>query len=99
MRRRQTAIYDRAHYPTGIIRHLMATVSSGTRADRLRQVTVPTVVIHGTVDPLIQPSGGEHTAEMIPGAELIMLEGMGHDLPPFFWLQIIDAIEKVAARA
>jgi pimeloyl-ACP methyl ester carboxylesterase len=98
-RARATATYDRAYYPIGFGRQLVAIVASGTRAERLREVDVPALVIHGTADPLVQPSGGQHTAEMIPGAELLMLEGMGHDLPPDYWPEIIDAIEKLAARA
>ena len=99
VRRRHAANYDRCHYPIGIVRHLMAIVTSGTRADALRTLQVPALVIHGTADPLVQPSGGQRTAELIPGAELLMLEGMGHDLPPHFWGEIIDAIEKLAAQA
>lgn len=99
VRRRATAAYDRCFYPAGIVRQLAAIASSGTRADGLRRLRIPAVVIHGSVDPLVQPSGGARTAELIPGAELIVLEGMGHDLPQHFWGDIIDAVEKIAAHA
>ena len=99
VRARAGASYDRCFYPIGFGRQLLAIMASGTRAERLREVTVPSLVIHGTADPLVQPSGGRHTAEMIPGAELLMLEGMGHDLPEFYWPQIIEAIDKLAAQA
>jgi pimeloyl-ACP methyl ester carboxylesterase len=98
-RRRLTEAYDRCHYPVGMTRQLMAIVASGTRAERLRELSVPTLVIHGGADPLVQPSGGERTAALVPGAELLVIDGMGHDLPPHFWPQIIDAIDKIAAQA
>ncbi len=91
--------YERAHCPEGAARQLCAILASGERTDRLAQVTAPTVVIHGTDDALIQPSGGRATAEAIPGAKLVLVEGMGHDLPPAYWDQIVDAIAKLAARA
>jgi pimeloyl-ACP methyl ester carboxylesterase len=97
-RRRLTAAYDRCHYPVGMTRQLMAIVASGTRADQLWELRVPALVIHGAADPLVQPSGGERTAALIPGAELLLIDGMGHDLPPHFWREIIDAIDKLAAN-
>ena len=99
VREKAAAAYDRCFYPIGFGRQIVAIAASGTRAERLREVTVPALVIHGTADPLIQPSGGSHTAEMIPGAEPLMLEGMGHDLPEHYWPHLIDAIEKLAAQA
>jgi pimeloyl-ACP methyl ester carboxylesterase len=59
---------------------------------------VPTVVIHGTADPLVTPTGGEATAKAIPGAELIMIEGMGHELPPGVWPRVVDAVAANASR-
>jgi pimeloyl-ACP methyl ester carboxylesterase len=94
-----TAAFDRSFYPAGIARQLLGIVGSGSRADGLRALDVPTLVIHGTVDPLVTPTGGARTAELIPGAELLEIEGMGHDNPPAFWAQIIDAITTLAARA
>ena len=98
-RDRAARAYDRSFYPRGVGHQLCAVLASGSRDEALRSLDVPTLVIHGTVDPLVSPSGGEHTAECIQGSELLMLEGMGHDLPVHFWSQVIDAICSVAARA
>ena len=98
-RERAVASYDRAYHPAGTARQLLAIVASGSRADALAALDVPTLVIHGDVDPLVTPSGGERTAELVPGAELIMLEGAGHDLPLTYLGQIIDAITALAKRA
>jgi pimeloyl-ACP methyl ester carboxylesterase len=97
-RQRSAAAYDRCFNPAGTARQLLAIVSSGSRADGLAQLDLPTVVIHGDVDPLVTPSGGQRTAELIPGAELIMLEGMGHDLPPAMIGPVVEAITSLAAR-
>jgi len=91
--------YDRCFYPIGVGHQLLAIVASGSRSDALRQLDVPTLVIHGDADPLVAPSGGERTAEVVPGAELLMIEGMGHDTPRVFWPQIVEAIVANAARA
>ncbi len=73
--------FDRCFYPAGAGHQLLAIVSSPSRSDGLRRIDINTLVIHGDVDPLVNVSGGERTAEVIPGAELLILEGMGHDLP------------------
>jgi pimeloyl-ACP methyl ester carboxylesterase len=91
--------YDRCFYPRGVVNQLVAIVASPSRSDGLRQLDLPALVVHGTEDPLVTPSGGERTAEVIPGAELLMLEGMGHDLPTYYWAQVIEAITSVAARS
>ena len=91
--------YDRGRNPAGSGRQLAAIIASGDRADGLRSVRVPTVVIHGTKDPLVRPSGGRATAKAIPGARLLTIEGMGHDLPRQVWPRIIGAISENAARA
>lgn len=93
------AAYDRCWHPSGTARHLLAIAASGSRADGLRALAVPTLVIHGDADPLVTPSGGRRTAELIPGAELLMLEGMGHDLPTPFIGPIVEAITALASRA
>jgi pimeloyl-ACP methyl ester carboxylesterase len=72
---------------------------AGDRTARLRQISAPTLVIHGTVDPMCHPSGGEATAHAISGARLELIDGMGHDLPPGAWPQIIGAIADNARRA
>lgn len=91
--------YDRDHDPRGSARQLGAIVSGRDRTQALRRLDVPAVVIHGTVDRLVLPSGGRATAKAIPGARLVMIEDMGHDLPRGAWPQIVDAIAQNAARA
>jgi pimeloyl-ACP methyl ester carboxylesterase len=78
---------------------MAAIVTAKDRAPRLKQLDVPTTVIHGDADPLVRSSGGRATAKAIPSARLVMIPGMGHDLPPELWEQIIDEIEQTAARA
>ena len=91
--------YDRGRNPAGSGRQLAAIVASGDRTSRLRSISAPTVVVHGTKDRLVSPSGGRATAKAIPGARLVRIEGMGHDLPRGAWPQIIGAITENAARA
>ena len=85
--------YDRAYYPAGSGRQLGAMVLSGPRADALRTLAVPTLVIHGLDDTLIDPSGGRRTAELVPGARLLLVPDMGHDRPRELWEDLCDAIE------
>jgi pimeloyl-ACP methyl ester carboxylesterase len=92
------AMHDRSHSPGSSSRQLAAILAAGDRTAELRHITAPTLVIHGTVDKLIRPSGGRATARAIPGARLLTIEGMGHDLPRGAWPQIIDAIVENAAR-
>jgi pimeloyl-ACP methyl ester carboxylesterase len=90
--------YDRGMNPAGSLRQLAAIIASGDRTPLLRTITAPTLVIHGTKDKLVPPSGGRATARAIPGARLLTIEGMGHDLPRDTWPRILDAIEENAAR-
>lgn len=92
MRRRGERCFDRGLHPAGAARQLAAVVTAYDRTPLLHELSVPTTVIHGSADPLVQPSGGRATADAISGARLVMLEGMGHDLPPELWPQIVDAI-------
>ena len=84
--------YDRGHYPQGTIRQLAAMLASGPRVEGLKQLRVPTLVIHGADDTLISPSGGERTAELVPGAKLVMITDMGHDRPTPLWPEICEPI-------
>jgi len=97
MRTRTGRAYDRAFNPAGTGRQLCAIIASGDRTASLASVTAPTVVIHGTEDKLIQPSGGQATAKAIPGAELVMIQGMGHDFPPAIWPRVFDAIDSISS--
>lgn len=99
IRERSGAAYDRAFRPEGSARQLAAILASGDRTRALRRVKVPTVVIHGLQDALVQSDGGRATAAAIPGADLIELPDMGHDLPAHLLPVIADAIEKNARRA
>jgi pimeloyl-ACP methyl ester carboxylesterase len=98
-RARAERTFSRGLNPAGAGRQLRAILASGSRKERLRNVKASTLVIHGTVDPLVHPAGGKDTAASIPGAKLLMIEGMGHALPIPMWPQIIDAIDKHAHGA
>ena len=93
------ASWDRGFNPRGFLRHLGAIGATGDRTARLRFVRAPTLVIHGTVDPLIRPWGGRATAEAIPDAELWMVEGMGHDFPPGLWPEVAERLSRHARAA
>jgi pimeloyl-ACP methyl ester carboxylesterase len=93
------ATYDRCHYPAGTARQLAAILASGSRTAALRRLDVPAVVIHGRSDPLVPVRGGIATAKAIPGAELITIPGMGHDMPRELWPTFVEAIARNAERA
>jgi pimeloyl-ACP methyl ester carboxylesterase len=96
VRANAAAAYDRAFHPEGTARQLVAIVSSPDRTPGLAKVEVPTLVVHGESDPLVDPSGGSATAAAIPGAELWTIPGMGHDLPPELFEQIADRVAALA---
>ncbi len=91
--------YDRSYDPIGVARQAIASVASGDRTVRLRHLEVPTLVIHGMADHMCDVSGGRATAEAIPGAELVLMEGMGHDLPQELRSQLADRIAEFVWRA
>jgi pimeloyl-ACP methyl ester carboxylesterase len=91
--------FDRSFNPAGAARQLAAIVTAPDRTPMLRDVRVPAVVIHGAADKLVAPSGGRATADAIPGARLVLIGGMGHDVPPGVWPRLLDAIGEVAAEA
>ncbi len=93
------AAYDRGHHRAGVARQLHAVTNSGNRSGRLRAVRAPTVVIHGTADPLVRPAAGRSVAAAIPGAHLVMVPGMGHDLPPEVWPVLAGEIVANARKA
>jgi pimeloyl-ACP methyl ester carboxylesterase len=91
--------YDRDPSPAGTPRQLAAILAAGNRKRDVSRITQPTTVVHGDSDKLVARSGGKATARAIPGAKLVLIEGMGHDLPRGVWPRIIDAIVENAARA
>jgi pimeloyl-ACP methyl ester carboxylesterase len=91
--------YDRDHDEAAIARQAVASVASGDRTARLHDIDVPTLVIHGLADTLCDPSGGRAVAAAIPGAELVLIEGMGHNLPPGLWNRIAGHIATLVQRA
>jgi pimeloyl-ACP methyl ester carboxylesterase len=92
--------YDRYFYPQGMGRQLVAILTQENRVPALSKVTVPTLVIHGTDDPLVPVEGGKDTARAVPGAELMLIEGMGHDLPHGgAWPRIVEAITAHTRKA
>ncbi|MEM7287948.1 MAG: alpha/beta hydrolase [Actinomycetota bacterium] len=96
---RSRETFDRSFRPAAAAFQLAAMGASGDRTERLASVDCPALVIHGRVDPLVTLSGGLATAEAIPGADLMVLSDMGHDLPAVYWPQMADAIIGVARRA
>lgn len=90
--------WDRKHDATGVARQLVAILASGSRTEQLRALDVPTLVVHGTIDNLVGPTGGERTAEVVPDAKLLLVEGMGHDLPLPLWPKVVEAITTHAAQ-
>jgi pimeloyl-ACP methyl ester carboxylesterase len=98
-RARAAASYDRCFCPEGIGRQMRAVMADPPRTDALREVKVPTLVIHGSRDNLIDASGGRRTAEVIPGARFVEIEGMGHDYPPAVWEQWVATWAKFALSA
>ncbi len=99
VRERAGRSFDRGHHPAGSGRQLGAIVASGNRTGKLRRIGAPTLVIHGDRDKMVRPSGGRATTRAIPGARLIEIQGMGHDLPRPLWPRLLDAIAEHAHAA
>jgi len=98
MRQRIGSDYDRAFHPAGTARQLAAVITQPDRTEALSTLTVPTLVIHGEADPLVDPSGGRATAAAIPGASLMLVPAMGHDLPPERTDQLVTDLTAHFAR-
>jgi pimeloyl-ACP methyl ester carboxylesterase len=94
VRDRAARLYDRSFYPAGMVRQMAAILAHGSRVESLRQVSAPTLVIHGDADPLVPIDGGRDTAASVPGAAMLVIEGMGHDLPVGTWPKITGAIAE-----
>jgi pimeloyl-ACP methyl ester carboxylesterase len=99
VRRRAEHAWERSYDPAGVGRQLVAILGSPDRTAALGSVTVPFQVLHGDKDPLVGYSGGEATAKAVPDAELVTIEGMGHNLPVVFWDQVVAAIVDHARKA
>jgi pimeloyl-ACP methyl ester carboxylesterase len=99
LRRTAELSYERGHDPAGTGRQLAAILAAGDRTAELRRIIAPTVVIHGTRDRMVMPSGARETAKAIAGARLVMIDGMGHDLPRGAWDRIVGAIVENVERA
>ncbi len=91
--------YDRSYYPAGYGRQLVAILVAESRVPALAKVSVPTLVVHGIDDPLVPLENGRRVASAVPGARLIELRGMGHNLPEQYWPLVADAIAETAARS
>jgi pimeloyl-ACP methyl ester carboxylesterase len=91
--------YDRCFCPDGQVRQMAAIGASGSRTEGLRGVRVPALVLHGDADRLVDISGGRRTAEAIPDARFVVLEGMGHDYPPPYWDRIVSLVAEHALGA
>jgi pimeloyl-ACP methyl ester carboxylesterase len=92
-------LYDYGMNPAGVVHQYRAISKSGSRDEALSKLQVPTLVMHGTADTLIQHDGGVHTAEVITNARFQSLDGMGHDLPRFYWAEIASAVASLVADA
>lgn len=90
--------FDRGRDDLAVARQGVAVVASGDRTERLRALCVPTLVLHGLADTMCDPSGGRATAAAIPGAELVLIEGMGHNLPPQLWSDLADRIAAIVRK-
>lgn len=91
--------FDRGFSAQGVLRQMLATVTQTDRSEQLRSLRIPAAVIHGTHDRMVHVSGGRATAAAIPGAELVLIDGMGHDLPPQLFARYADVIRHCADRA
>jgi pimeloyl-ACP methyl ester carboxylesterase len=90
--------FDRCFDPAGTARQLMAVLASGARTEDLRGVRLPTLVVHGDADNLIDASGGRRTAEAVPGARFVLVAGMGHDYPPQYWDRLVGLVSSHCAQ-
>jgi pimeloyl-ACP methyl ester carboxylesterase len=99
LRQRAGLSFDRAYDPAGVARQLAAILTTADRTPDLARITAPTLVIHGAHDALMNVSGGRATAAAIPDAELLVVDGMGHDLPREVWPELLDRITALIGRA
>ena len=98
-RTRAAETWDRGISFTGVTRQMVAVLTQRDRTEELGRLRIPATVVHGTADRMVNVSGGRATAKAIPGAELVLVPGMGHDLPEDLWGTFADAIRAAADRA
>lgn len=96
---RANETYDRGVSAEGVLRQMLAVVTQSSRGERLRSVRVPTLVVHGLADKMVHVSGGRATAAAVPGAELLLIDGMGHDLPRELFGTFVAGLRRTADRA
>jgi len=99
VRDRALEAYERAHYPVGVARQMAAVASDGSRKEALAKLDVPALVIHGKADPLVPVEGGIDTHEALRGSRLMVIDGMGHDLPKQVWPQVVAGITRLTTSA
>ena len=99
IRQRAGLAYDRSYDPKGMMRQAISVIASGDRTPRLRSIKVPTLVIHGDSDKMCDVSGGRAIAAAVKGSELVIIEGMGHNLPRPLWPRLISLIVDHVQRA
>src|SRR5207302_1800730 len=99
LRERAARAFDRCFCPAGVARQMQAVGLDGDRSDGLRGVNIPALVMHGDRDTLIEASGGRRTAELIPGARYVEIEGMGHDYPRAIWPYWVNTWHEFTQRA
>ena len=99
LRARAYETFERGVSNSGVLRQMMAILTQPDRTHRLRSLRVPTLVLHGLDDKMVHVSGGRATAAAVPGAELVLVDGMGHDLPPALFGTFVEAIRRTADRA
>ncbi len=99
LRRRVEALRARSDYPQGMLRQFDAILGTGSLLRYTRSIGAPTIVIHGTDDPMVRPRNGRNLARAIPGARFVVVDGMGHDLPAPVWRPIVEALTENFAQA
>ncbi len=96
---RAEVTWDRGFSASGVVRHMLAILTQSNRTAALGDLTIPTAVMHGLKDRMVHVSGGRATARAIPGCELVLVPGMGHDIPAALFDQIVSVVVRTASRA
>ena len=94
LRQRVQRLAERSSYPPGMLRQFDAVLGTGSLLSYSKAITAPTVVLHGSRDPMVRPRNGRGVAAAIPGARFVVVDGMGHDLPEPVWRPILEALRE-----